>query len=280
MLRLAFVTGTEPGKWFARYRDTTDHGLEAVPSDDPYASLIDDTAHLALLRLPDPRIGEPGEQFHQVRLYTEKPGVAVPKDSVYAEVGEAVRPSDLADEHVNYRFVPGSGSGAGVGTSEGADAATDSASAHVAPFGSDIDELRAALQVVAANVGVAYAPAPLLKVLSKKQVVVLGLRGTGGGAAGAVEESQEAAGAVEVEEAQGAETEIALVWKVEKDSEAIQDFVGVAKGRTRNSSRGRGTSKSGRSRSKSNRYNKSETGALRKGFSGNRPKRGGRRRRR
>ena len=45
MLRLAFVTGTEPGKWFARYRDTTDHGLEAVPSDDPYASLIDDTAH-------------------------------------------------------------------------------------------------------------------------------------------------------------------------------------------------------------------------------------------
>lgn len=278
MLRLAFVTGTEPGKWFARYRDTTDHGLEAVPSDDPYTSLIDDTAHLALLRLPDPRIGEPGEQFHQVRLYTEKPGVAVPKDSVYAEVGEAVRPSDLADEHVNYRLV--SGSGAGEETSEGAGAATGSASAHVAPFGSDIDELRAALQVVAANVGVAYAPAPLLKVLSKKQVVVLELRGTAGGAAGAAEESQEAAGAVEVEETQWAETEIALVWKVERDSEAIQDFVGVAKGRTRNSSRGRGTSKSEQSSSKSNRYSKSKTGAQRKGFSQNRPNRGGRRRRR
>lgn len=263
MLRLAFVTGTEPGKWFARYRDTTEHGLEELPSDDPYASLIDDTAHLALLRLPDPRIGEPGERFHQVRLYAEKPGVAVPKDSVYAEVGEAVRLSDLADEHVNYRFVQGSGF-------------------------SDIDELRAALQVVAANVGIAYAPAPLLKVLSKKQVVVLELRGTDGGAAGA-----EGAGSAEVglgdagtggaagaEETENTEnTEIALVWKVEEDSEAIQDFVGVAKGRTRNSSRGQGASKSGQSQKKSNRYSKGKAGAQRKGFGKNRPKRGIRKRR-
>ena len=57
MLRLAFVTGTEPGKWFARYRDTTDHGLEEMPSDDPFALLIDGSADLALLRLPDPRVG-------------------------------------------------------------------------------------------------------------------------------------------------------------------------------------------------------------------------------
>ena len=271
MLRLAFVTGTEPGKWFARYRDTTEHGLEELPSDDPFASLIDDTAHLALLRLPDPRIGEPGERFHQVRLYTEKPGVAVPRDSVYAEVGEAVRPSDLVDEHVNYRFVQGAGGGSSV-------------SSHT-PCGSDIDELRAALQVVAANVGIAYAPAPLLKVLSKKQVVVLELRGTDGGAAGAERAGSAevglgdagTGGAPEAEETEN--TEIALVWKVEKDSEAIQDFVGVAKGRTRNSSRGKGASKSGQSKKKSNRYSKGKVGAQRKGLAKNHPKRGARKRR-
>ena len=252
MLRLAFVTGTEPGKWFARYRDTTDHGLEEIPSDDPFASLIDDTAHLALLRLPDPRVGEPGEQFHQVRLYAEKPGVAVPKDSVYAEVGEAVRQDDLADEHVNYRFIPGAGerleSGSGV------------------PAGSSIDELRTALQVVAANVGVAYAPAPLLKVLSKKQVVVLELRGNSGGA-----ESPSAGGE--------AASEIALVWKVDQDSEAIQDFVGVAKGRTRNTSRGgEGASKSVRSSTKSNRKVNGKNRAQRKRYGRNHPKKGVRKR--
>lgn len=251
MLRLAFVTGTEPGKWFARYRDTTDHGLEEIPSDDPFASLIDDTAHLALLRLPDPRVGEPGEQFHQVRLYAEKPGVAVPKDSVYADVGEAVRPDDLADEHVNYRFIPGAGEALESGG---------------VPAGSSIDELRTALQVVAANVGIAYAPAPLLKVLSKKQVVVLEVRGNGGGAEGPAAGGEAA-------------SEIALVWKVDQDSEAIQDFVGVAKGRTRNTSRGGGgASKSVRSSTKSNRKVNGKNRAQRKGYGRNHPKKGVRKR--
>lgn len=241
MLRLAFVTGTEPGKWFARYRDTTGHGLEDIPSDDPVALLIDGTATLVLARLPDPRIGEPGQRYHQVKLYTEKPGVAVPKDSVYAEVGEPVRTGDLADEIVNFRF-----SAAG--------------EAHEGESGS-IDDLRTALQVVAANVGVAYAPAPLLKVLAKKQVRVLEL----------------------VDPAADAETEIALVWAVADDSEAVQDFVGVAKGRTRNSSRGSGEAsksepRSERSRAKVNRKVKGKSGAQRKGPARKRPKKGGRKR--
>ena len=241
MLRLAFVTGTEPGKWFARYRDTTGSGLEDIPSDDPVALLIDGTATLALTRLPDPRIGEPGQRYHQVKLYTEQPGVAVPKDSVYAEVGEPVRTGDLADEIVNFRF-----SAAG--------------EAHEGGSGS-IDDLRTALQIVAANVGVAYAPAPLLKVLAKKQVRVLEL----------------------VDPAADAETEIALVWAVADDSEAVQDFVGVAKGRTRNSSRGsreasKSEPRSERSRAKVNRKVNGKSGAQRKGAARKLPKKGGRKR--
>ena len=189
MLRLSFVTGSEPGKWLRRYEASTGHGLSARGSDDPLADLAAGECDLALLRLPDSRVGQ---DHHVVKLYDEAPGVAVPKESVYAEYakeGEAVRGGDLAGEIVNLRFGPGV----------------------------TIDEVRAALQVVAANVGVVYAPAPLLKVLSKKQIIPLTLA-----------------------EGEGTATAIALVWRRDDDSDAIQDFVGVAKGRTVNSSRGSG----------------------------------------
>lgn len=186
MLRLAFVTGTEPGKWFQRFQDNTDHGgLSTVDADDSMAELLAGHADVALTRLPDPRVDD---SFHVVRLYEEAPGIAVPKDSVYAEVGEALALADVSDEHLNYRL-------------------TDAGEV-------DIAAVREALQVVAANVGIAIAPLPLLKILSKKQVVPLALKGS----------------EVPV-------TEIALVWRKAEDSEAIQDFVGIAKGRTARSSR-------------------------------------------
>ena len=189
MLRIAFVTGTEPGKWFARYREITDHGLTELPSDDPFALVEASEADLALMRLPDERVGEPGETYHRVNLYSETPGVAVPKDSVFAEMGEKLAPREFTGEIINFTY-----------------------SAH-----SLIDDLRSALHIVAANVGIAYAPAPLLKVLSKKQVAVVELTAQPEGMN---------------------PTEIGLVWSVSADSDTIQDFVGVAKGRTRNSSRG------------------------------------------
>ena len=186
MLRLAFVTGTEPGKWFQRFQDNTAHGgLFTVDADDSLAELLAGHVDLALTRLPDPRVDD---SFYVVRLYEEAPGIAVPKDSVYAEVGEALALADVSDEHLNYRL-------------------TDAGEV-------DIAAVREALQVVAANVGIAIAPLPLIKILSKKQVVPLALKDSG----------------VPV-------TEITLVWRKAEDSEAIQDFVGIAKGRTARSSR-------------------------------------------
>ena len=186
MLTIAFATGTEPGKWFRRHEELTGTRLETVPSDDPFA-LVGTQATAALVRLPDPRVTE---DFHVVRLYEEAAGVAVPKDSVYAEVGEVTR-GDLTEEIVNF-----SGQ-------------------------SPIDDLRSALQVVAANVGIAYAPLPLLKNLARKQVKALPLAG------------EEPA------------SEIALVWRKADDSDAVQDFVGVTKGRTVRSSRGKTHPRSG-----------------------------------
>lgn len=198
MLTIAFVTGTEPGKWFQRFEEFTGSRLTTVPGDDPFPLLNaadGQRADIALMRLPDPRVGD---DHHVVRLYEEAFGVAVPKESVYAEVGEDVDPDDLADEHVNFTY---------------SDAAAT-------------DDLRVALQVVAANVGVAYAPRPLLKALSKKQIAVLGLVG---------HEPQ---------------TSIALVWEKAHDNDAIQDFVGVAKGRTARSSRGNAQQNRSRNRKK------------------------------
>ena len=191
MLTIAFVTGTEPGKWFRRYEELTGSRLETVPSDDPFV-LVGKQATAALVRLPDERVTD---EHHVVRLYEEAAGVAVPKDSVYAEVGEVTR-EDLADEIVNF---------------DGQ---------------SPIDDLRSALQVVAANVGVAYAPLPLLKNLARKQIKAL-----------------ELAGEVPA-------TQIALVWRKADDSDAVQDFVGVTKGRTVRSSRGKAHPRSGAKRAR------------------------------
>lgn len=190
MLRLSFATGTEPGKWFARFRDNTSHGdLVTIDRDDALEAVLDGECQLGLVRLPagseDPRVDS---SFHVVHLYEEAAGIAVPKDSIYAEVGEPVLAADVRDEHVNYIL--------------GADGSVD------------VDAVRAGLQVVAANVGIVIAPRPLLKVLSKKQVVPLGY----------VDDSV-------------ATTRIALVWRKDDDCDAIQDFVGIAKGRTKNSSR-------------------------------------------
>lgn len=186
MLALSFITGTEPDKWFFRFRERTNHGqLVDSPSDDPVALVLEDEADLALTRLPDERVTS-SDNLHVVELYEEAPGIALNKDNEITIV-DPVGPTDIEGEIVNYC---------------------------IAADGSiDYDALRTAMSVVGANVGVAIAPRPLLKVLAKKEVSHRGFSGDVPG------------------------TRIALVWKKDKDSDAIQDFVGIAKGRTANSSR-------------------------------------------
>ncbi|AKK10785.1 LysR family transcriptional regulator substrate-binding protein [Corynebacterium uterequi] len=190
MLTLGFVTGVEPDRWLRKYTEFTDHGgLDAHSMRDPVAALHDGRCDVALVRLPDSRVDE---RFHVVELYTEAPGVAVPKDSVFAEFGTklsaAIPAAELSDEIVNYR-IPTSGF-------------------------VDVDEVADALQIVAANVGIAIAPRPLLKALSRKQVVPLGLN-----------------------DPTVALTRIAVVFAKQRDADDIQDFIGIVRGRTAQSSR-------------------------------------------
>lgn len=143
MLTLAFVTGTEPDKWFRRYEERSSHGpLRTRGEDDPVSLLLDGEVDAALVRFPEPRIDR--EEYHVVELYTESAGVAVPKESVYAELGEALRPEDIAGEACHY--APEAGTSI------------------------DLAGLRVGLQVVAANVGVVMGPRPILAMLGGKQV--------------------------------------------------------------------------------------------------------------
>lgn len=76
----------------------------------------------------------------------------------------------------------------------------------------DVAAVRENLRVVAANVGVVCAPFPLVRLLSGRRVVALRLK-------------------------DGHPSSVALVWWKRDDCEDIQNFVGVARGRTRHSSR-------------------------------------------
>lgn len=209
MLRLTFITGTEPDKWFFRFRERTAHGqLVDIPSDDPLDLVLADEADLALTRLPDPRVINGGE-LHVVELYDEQPGIALNKDNEITIV-DPVGPSDIEGEILNYK---------------------------IADDGwIDYAELRTALSVVGANVGVVIAPRPLLKVLAKKEISHRGYSGD------------------------VARTKIALVWPKDKDSEAIQDFVGIAKGRTANSSRQEKPKLSASEKAKAKQQRRAEVG--------------------
>ncbi|MFV8394163.1 LysR family transcriptional regulator substrate-binding protein [Corynebacterium hindlerae] len=180
-LAIVFVKGTAPGKWFDRFNERTDYpDLITMESDDAFAALIDGRATLALIRLPEPRLTD---DFHKVDLYEETPGITVPKDSELTLL-ERISRADISDEIVNYE--PG-----------------DQV---------DIQAVRDAVQVVAANVGVVIAPRPLLRSISSKQT-----------------EHREFS--------DGTPTQVSLVWRKADDCDMIQDFVGITKGRKATSSR-------------------------------------------
>ena len=207
MLRLSFVTGTEPDKWFTRFRDRTTHRLQTADSVDPLAELLDARADLALVRLPDARVTA---DHHVVVLYPEASGIALPKDHELTLL-ETLTPEDIEGEIVNWA-TPGTGE-------------------------IDVEAVRAGLQVVAANVGVVIAPRPLIKVLSRRQIAHRDYR-----------------------DPALPGTEIALVWNRERDSEAIQDFVGIAKGRTPNSSRQAAPKRSAREKTLAKQARRAEQG--------------------
>lgn len=177
-LVVAFVPGVTPGKWERVWRERRPIGrldLVALPQDAAVAALRDGSAHMALLR-------DTGadDDVHAIQLYRENPVVVAPKGSLVASLDE-VDLADLTDEIVHP---------VDLANGDGADA----------------------VELVAANVGVAIMPQSVARAHSRKDVVARPLR-------------------------DGADTGIALVWPIDDAHPLVDVFIGIVRGRSANSSR-------------------------------------------
>lgn len=174
-LVVAFVPGVTPGKWERVWRERRPGilTLQPLPPAAALAALRDGTAHMALLR----DVGA-DDDHHAIPLYREAPVVVAPRGSLVAAL-DAVDVADLADETV-------------------------------LPL--DPERPEDAVELVAANVGVAVLPQSVARALSRKDVVARPLR-------------------------DGTDTGISLVWPRGGAHPLCDAFVGIVRGRTVNSSR-------------------------------------------
>jgi DNA-binding transcriptional LysR family regulator len=177
-LVVAFVPGVTPGKWERVWRERRPAGrldLVPFPQAAALAALADGTAHMALARDT-----AADDRWHAIPLYREQPVVVAPRGSLVAALDD-VTLADLGGENVlPVDLVGGSGEDA--------------------------------VELVAANVGVAVLPQSVARALSRKDVVARPLR-------------------------DAPDTGISLVWPTERAHPLCDVFVGIVRGRTANSSR-------------------------------------------
>jgi len=199
-LRVGFVPGVTPDKWARRWREQRSRGpLDVVP-------LAEDDDPVALLSegtldLCLVRLPVDTDGLHVVRLYDEVPVVVVSREHPVAAY-DAVDVTDLVDEHLlqDADAVP-----------EWRDLASEvsAGTRHPVPTMT----ARQAVESVAADAGVVIVPMSVARLHHRRDVVAVPVTGI-------------------------PETTVALVWPVAHDDERRQAFVGVVKGRTRNSTRG------------------------------------------
>jgi DNA-binding transcriptional LysR family regulator len=177
-LLVAFVPGVTPGKWERVWRERRPLGrLELMPLPQTAAleALRDGAVHMVLARDVTAN-----DDWHAIQLYRESPVVVAPKGSLVAAL-DAVDLSDLADENVlDVDILTGTG--------------------------------EEAVDLVAANVGVAIMPQSVARATSRRDVVARPLR-------------------------DAPDTGIALVWPIDGTHPLYDVFVGIVRGRSANSSR-------------------------------------------
>ena len=175
---VAFVVGVTPGKWARVWGERLPgHPLELtqLPQADAVTALLSGGVHAALLRLP---VGD--EQLSTIPLYAEQPVVVARKDHAVTAF-DSVTLADLAGETL---------------LAQGGE-----------------QHWAGAVELVAANVGVAVMPQSVARALSRRDVVARPVR-------------------------DAAETSIALAWVTTRTSPSVEEFIGIVRGRTANSSRG------------------------------------------
>ena len=205
--RLAYVPGATPGKWASVWRERLpDVHLELVQLEavaiEP--ALEAGEADAAIGRLPVDK-----DVFSAIPLYEETSVVCFSRDHLLAALAEeeVVSSADIADDPV---WVP-------------ADDVLFAASPvpGVVPADPDGNPLEPvpttaeAVATVAANVGVAVLPLSLARLHRRKDVTYRLLQ-------------------------DGPTAPVGLVWPMERTTDLVEELIGIVRGRTVNSSRGRG----------------------------------------
>lgn len=206
--RLGYVPGATPAKWARIWQERHPRvRLELVPvaAADAASALVDGALEAALLRLP-----VDAEALHAIPLYAEVPVVVASRDHLLAalEGDEDLPLEDLDDElvlHPRDDVLPWAGE---PGASE------DAPSRPGMPARERPETTADAVALVAAGVGVVIVPMSLARLHHRKDVVTRPLL-------------------------DGPLAPVALAWRRDAEDERIEDLVGIVRGRTVNSSRGR-----------------------------------------
>ncbi|MFP3715219.1 LysR family transcriptional regulator substrate-binding protein, partial [Puerhibacterium sp. TATVAM-FAB25] len=213
--RLAYVPGATPGKWARTWRERLpDEPLELVqvPAADAAAALLDDRADAALARLPVDK-----SVFSAIALYEELPVVVVSRDHLLAATTEeeTVAAADLADDvlwlaHDDVLYAADEARPGRAPVAYGPDGEVDPGAEPERPATAE-----EAIAWVAAGAGVTVVPMSLARLHHRKDVTHRVLEG-------------------------GPTAPVGLVWVTDRTTDLVEEMVGIVRGRTANSSRGRG----------------------------------------
>jgi DNA-binding transcriptional LysR family regulator len=198
--RVGFAAGVTPDKWSRAWAERMPGSrLELVPLADRDGVAM---LHAGELEMCLVRLPVTREGLHLIPLYDEQPVVVVAKDHPVAAY-DAIDVTDLSEEHLlqDPDDVP-----------SWRDVATEVADGSRFPV--PPIPLREAVESVAADAGIVIVPLSLARLHHRRDVVSVPVTGVPTSAVG-------------------------LAWLRDADDERIETFIGVVRGRTVNSSRGR-----------------------------------------
>jgi DNA-binding transcriptional LysR family regulator len=198
--RVGFAAGVTPDKWSRAWGERMPGSrLELVPLADRDGVAM---LHAGELEMCLVRLPVEREGLHLIPLYDEQPVVVVAKDHPVAAY-DAIDVTDLSEEHLlqDPDDVP-----------SWRDVATEVADGSRFPV--PPIPLREAVESVAADAGIVIVPLSLARLHHRRDVVSVPVTGVPTSAVG-------------------------LAWLRDADDERIETFIGVVRGRTVNSSRGR-----------------------------------------
>jgi len=205
--RLAYVPGATPGKWASVWRERLPDvylDLVQVEANAVAPALEAGEADAAIGRLPLDK-----EVFSAIPLYEEDSVVCFSRDHLLAALAdeEAVSSADIAEDPV---WVPADDVLFAAHPVPGVVPAD--------PDGNPLDRVPTtadAVATVAANVGVAVLPMSLARLHRRKDVTYRPL-------------------------VDGPTAPVGLVWPTDRTTDLVEELIGIVRGRTVNSSRGRG----------------------------------------